>query len=198
MGGTYTDSDYRLELTEPETPESFGQHVRSSNLRSVEKRNRILRLRRMGLNHEQIAEALADEDPPIEITPKGVLHAIRRYVEELLAEDVENAEVVRQLEVERLDAMFARVEADVRAGDPHLRQKAIRTQLSIMERRARLLGLDAAQKIEHTGQIEAAAIARPEHVRQIEAEFAGRFDFELPAGEVEELPEQENPESDAA
>lgn len=195
--GTPTDTDYRMEQLIERDPEGYRQHVRQSNLATAERRNKILRLRRMGLAVEQIAEALAQEDPPIEMAPHSVGLVIAKYVADLRAEDYENAEVIRQLEVERLDRMFARLEEDVRGGDATLKQRAIRTQLQVMERRARLLGLDAPQKLEHSGTIDAAGIASPDHVRQVEAEFTGRFDFELPAGEVEELPDIQNPESDA-
>lgn len=178
--------------------ESYRAHIRGSKLLAYERRHRILARRRAGLSLEQIAEGEHQEDPPHKITIQGVARVIREYVADLLAEDIENAEVVRQLELERLDRMFARLEADLeQAPNARARQGVIRTQLSVMERRAKLMGLDSALQVEHTGLIEAAAIANPEHVKQVEAEFAERF--ELPAGETTELPERgENPESDAA
>lgn len=179
------ETDYQV----PE-PESFAQHVRQSNLARVERRNRIIRLRRMGLTPEQISMALADPEdpdtPPIEMTPSGVRSAIRAYVDELRQEDLENVEVVRQLEVERLDRMHARLEEDVRAKDSKTRHRAIGLQLRVMERRARLSGLDAPTEHRIKGQVDVVAVADPEHVKQIDSEFRGRFDYELPAGDVTE------------
>lgn len=188
------EADYLIDAP----AESFRGHIRGSRILAYERRHRILARRRAGLSLEQIAQAEAQEDPPHKITARGVSKVIREYVADLLAEDTENAEVVRQLELERLDRMFARLEADLeQATNPRARQGVIRTQLSVMERRAKLMGLDSALQVEHSGLIEAAAIANPEHVKQVEAEFHRRF--ELPAGEATELPDPgENPEADAA
>lgn len=181
-----THIDYLIDRPQ----ESYRAVVRGSRLLVHERRHRILARRRAGLSHEQIAEAEALEDPPHRTSAQKVGKIIRDYVAELLAEDAETAEVVRQLELERLDQMFARLEADLEAApNSRARQAVIRTQLSVMERRAKLMGLDAALQVEHTGVIEAAAIANPEHVKAIEAEFAERF--QLPAGSDDELPDDE-------
>lgn len=191
------ETDYQL----PE-PETFGQRVRQKNLARVERRNRIIRLRRMGLTPEQISAALADPDdpdtPPIEITPNGVRSAIRAYVDELRAEDLENVEVVRQLEVERLDRMHARLEEDVRAKDSRTRHRAIGLQLKVMERRAKMLGVDAPQEHRIKGQVDVVAVADPEHVKRVDSEFRERFDYELPAGDVSEEPIIDEPDRAAA
>jgi hypothetical protein len=76
----------------------------------------------------------------------------RRKTIALLAADV------IEIELDRLDAMHFALRTKIAEGDT----QAINAALAVMARRAKLLGLDAAEKIEHTGtptRTEAAAIA---------------------------------------
>ena len=59
----------------------------------------------------------------------------------------EPADEVRDLEVARLDAMLLPLWRRVQQGD----ERAVDRALKIMERRARLLGLDAPSKSEQSG-----------------------------------------------
>jgi hypothetical protein len=64
-----------------------------------------------------------------------------------------------EIESERLDAMQHALKGKIESGDT----QAINTALSVMARRAKMLGLDQPDKIAHTGSpsaIEAAAIAK--------------------------------------
>jgi hypothetical protein len=56
---------------------------------------------------------------------------------------------VRDLELQRLDALYLKAWEAVEEGD----LPSIDRCLRIMERRAKLLGLDAAEKIEHSGTL---------------------------------------------
>jgi hypothetical protein len=61
----------------------------------------------------------------------------------------EEAVHVRDLELQRLDALYLVAYAEVEDGNI----PAIDRCLRIMERRAKLLGLDAAEKVEHSGDL---------------------------------------------
>jgi DNA-binding transcriptional MerR regulator len=166
--------------------------IRANSLESVERRHRVLKLRRQGFTSEQIAEILSkggDDGPPIEISPRGVRHQLRNYMESLRGEDAETVEILRQLDSERLEAMFKRLEIDARDEDPAVRRQAMLAQLRVLERHAKLHGLDAPQKLEVGGAVDHNLIASPEHVRAVDASFAERHGnqvLELPAGDVSE------------
>jgi hypothetical protein len=57
------------------------------------------------------------------------------------------AERVRELELERWDRLILGLWPKARAGD----EKAVRAVVAVMERRAKLLGLDAPTTLEHRG-----------------------------------------------
>lgn len=102
-----------------------------------EAKAKALKLRRAGATYADIAKQLDLSSPA---------HAYE-YVKETLLEMVkEPAQEVLQLELERLDAMLLHLQPKIATGDT----KAISTALTIMERRARYLGLDAPAKQETT------------------------------------------------
>lgn len=72
---------------------------------------------------------------------------VHRVLDELAEKTRETAIEVRDLELHRLDTMLASVWSSVCRGDT----QSVTTALRISERRARLLGLDAATKAEVTG-----------------------------------------------
>ncbi|MDP7720757.1 hypothetical protein [Mycobacterium sp. TY814] len=93
-----------------------------------------LELRTSGLTYAAIAAELkySDESGP------------RKAVDRLLSRiECEGAEELRQLEGQRLDAMQRAIWPKACSGD----MDAIRTALSIMGRRAKLLGLDAPTRV---------------------------------------------------
>jgi hypothetical protein len=61
----------------------------------------------------------------------------------------EEAEHVRALELQRLDALYLKAWEAVEEGDLPSIDRCLRVQ----ERRAKLLGLDAAEKVEHSGDL---------------------------------------------
>lgn len=194
MGDAQTD--YLVEDEEVNGPaETFGQVVRATDLQRIERRNRILALRRDGFTYDAISLTLAqggDGKEPFEITPSGVGAAIRSYVADLAGEDRESATELRAIDNERLERMFKRLELDARSTDPKTREKAIAQQLRILERHAKLNGLDAPTVHRHEGTVAVETLANPDHVAKVDAEFKERFgkaDFELPPGDVEDLPD---------
>jgi DNA-binding CsgD family transcriptional regulator len=98
---------------------------------TAERRVRALELRRAGATYQSIADVLG-------ISRQGAWKLVTDTVATWNEEAAEEAQVVRILELERLDRMQMglwprAVEGDVRA---------VETVLKIMERRARYMGLD--------------------------------------------------------
>jgi hypothetical protein len=105
-------------------------------MESVETQRQALEYRLMGLTYQQIAEKL-------EITDSGAHYSVEAALRRTLQEP---ADELRQLELRRLDAMFIPVYGNAVRGD----LAAITAAINIMNRRARLVGLDAPEKRENT------------------------------------------------
>lgn len=192
MGAHTAESDYRAEIEAPPEAESFGQMVRADNLQRVERRNRILRLRRLGFTYDQTSEALAkgeDGGEPFEISPGSCSRIVNAYIEELTEEDAETVETLRQITHERLERMFKRLETDTHAADPKVRVAAFREQQRVLERMAKLHGLDAPQVHRHEGDVSHHVVADSEGVGKVEDSFARRHGrvLELPAPHAREV-----------
>ena len=91
-----------------------------------------------GATYQAIAEQLGYANA------KGAHKAVASAMKLTLCEP---AEELRELEVARLDAMLLALWRRVQSGD----EKAIDRALKIAERRAKLLGLDAPQRLEQAG-----------------------------------------------
>ena len=98
-----------------------------------------LHRRKCGWTYDRIGEALG-------ITQQAAMACVRRALEKVAAECSEKAEEVRQLELDRLDAMLMGLWSKAEEGDP----AAVDRVLRIQERRAKYLGLDVAQKLDVT------------------------------------------------
>jgi hypothetical protein len=105
------------------------------------KEGQALELRLYGANYQGIADQLGYADAA------GAYKAVIRALERVVTEP---AKEVLQLELDRLDRMLGSVLGQAVSG--HL--GSIDRVLRIMERRDKLLGLETAQKIEHTGEVE--------------------------------------------
>lgn len=108
-----------------------------SRLQAAENQRQALTLRTEGRSFEYIAAKLGYKGP------SGAYQAVMRGLKRTLQEP---ADELRQLETERLDVMQAALWPSVQSGDPQAVDKA----LKVMERRAKLLGLDAPTKIAPT------------------------------------------------
>lgn len=95
---------------------------------------KALELRKAGVSYQRIAETLGYKDA------SGAWRAVKSALKKTLQEP---AAELRTLEVERLDAMLSAIWASVKQGQYGAQDRA----LKIMERRAKLLGLDAPVKI---------------------------------------------------
>jgi len=121
----------------------YGRTRKSKSLRStpkavklVELERKALELRKAGLTYEHIAKEL-------EMSKTGVWKAVQRG---LAKYTIEPAQDLIKLETSRLDAMQAAMWRHARRGN----LKAVDRTLRVMERRSRLLGLDAAVEVKHT------------------------------------------------
>lgn len=114
-------------------------------LEAKEKQRQALELRKAGATYEVIARQLGYA------APVGAEHAVKAALKTLLQEP---AEEVRKLELERLDALLIKMYSDATRGN----QGAVDRVLRIMERRARLLGLDAPVKQDVTSDGKALRI----------------------------------------
>lgn len=114
--------------------------------RRIEAKERALKaleLRKKGVRYEQIAQQLGYSN-------RGNAHkAVMKELELLAKECREEAEQVRDLELQRLDDLYVVAAKRVAAGS----ETAIDRCLRIMERRAKYLGLDAAEKVDVSGDI---------------------------------------------
>lgn len=95
----------------------------------LEKEAEVLKLRRGGLTFDMIAERVGYKDP------SGAHAAYVRACKRIIASDVEE---LRKVEADRLDMAQAALWSKVLQGDV----PAVNSFLRIMERRAKLFGLD--------------------------------------------------------
>ena len=108
-------------------------------LNATEKRLDALTLRRRGSTFREIADKLGCSRAMVH---KYVAGALREYA----AANKEETEVYRALEADRLDALHAAIWPKAMNGD----MRAVDRVLRIMERRAKLFGLDAPTKVAAT------------------------------------------------
>jgi len=151
--------------------------TKAVNIRRRDREEQALALRRTGMSYQRIADQLGVSKQ----AAHGMLKALFAESARELAED---ANEVRQLEVERLDVLLegiwhrATVEAE---------EKAIETCLRIMARRSALLGLDAPKRQELTGAGGAPieiADARKE-IHDVVARLSAAIEAEGNSGEPE-------------
>ena len=130
-------------------------------LRAREREVRAFQLRLAGATYSQIADDLG-------ISLGGAHKIIMRVLQRLETTAEETAEVVRRLEVERLDRMLLGLWPQAAKGG----QGAVDRVLRIMERRAKLLGLDKPARQEISGPdggpLDLSHLSDEELIREIE------------------------------
>jgi hypothetical protein len=110
----------------------------ANQIASHERKLQALELRKAGATFQQIADQLGYR------SASGAFNAVKAALKATLREP---ADELRELELTRLDAMLLPLWRRVQSGD----EKAVDRVLRIMERRARLLGLDAPTRGEISG-----------------------------------------------
>ena len=101
----------------------------------IAREQEVVKLRRGGLTWDLIAERVGYSNP------SGAYRAYQKALERVVAEDVT---AIRQIETERLDLAQSAIWGKVLQGD----NPSIANLLRIMERRAKLLGLDQPTRIQ--------------------------------------------------
>ena len=114
---------------------NMGNSNQQRKVNANERQRQALELRKGGVDYATIAQHLGYKDQ------SGAWRAVNRALTATLQEP---ADELRKLEVERLDAMYLAVATGIRNGNLGAIDRGIR----IMERRAKLLGLDAPIKTE--------------------------------------------------
>lgn len=104
----------------------------------IDKEKRVLELRRGGLTFDLIAERVGYA------SASGAHKAFKSACRRIVVEDVD---AIRNTEIDRLDIAQAAIWSDVINGaDAQIRARAVLALIKIMERRAKLLGLDMPVK----------------------------------------------------
>jgi hypothetical protein len=112
-------------------------HIR---IAQAEGKHDALELRKRGWAYREIGEHFGITTAAAHLRVKTALAECRKQTEEL-------ADDVREIELQRLDRSLKALELAIESGDA----RAIDTSIRLAERRARLLGLDTAQKHELSG-----------------------------------------------
>lgn len=106
----------------------------------AERRVKAFDLRKKGKNYREIAKELS-------VSPATIVLDVKAVMKELQKDQLREAADYKALELDRLETLQAVMWNDAENGD----QGAVDRVLRIMERRAKLLGLDAPTKTELSG-----------------------------------------------
>lgn len=118
-----------------------GTKATSRKISAVERHARALELRKLGLTYQQIADQLGYAGN--QGAYKAIQAALRKTIQE-------PADELRQVECLRLDLLLKENLRGLLTEDVYKRARATEVCLGIMDRRAKLLGLDAPKKVEDT------------------------------------------------
>ena len=113
------------------------------------RRLQALELRKQGYSYRTIADTIG-------VNVSTAYYDVQESLKILRELEMEKAEDVRGIEMERLDRLLLACWERAIDGD----DKSVRACLSIMERRAKLMGLDAPTRNEHTGEVTFVELAR--------------------------------------
>lgn len=125
----------------------------TDKVNTVELRSRVLSLVRKGATAEQVSQTLAAGDPdngiaPVELSTESVGRMVKRYLDRVHETDALTLEQLRTLENERLDHLWLEMQRSLKNADGSLNLKIVDRLTRLSERRARMNGLDAAQRHE--------------------------------------------------
>lgn len=128
-------------MTEPQKKKNrkppVRERTRPVDIERAEDRLKAVELRKRGASYDQIGKAIG-------VTKVTAFRYVKQYLAELRESVLDSQQDLILLEMQRLDAMFMEAFSQVKkAGD----LKAIDACLKVMERRAKLLGIDAATMI---------------------------------------------------
>lgn len=110
-----------------------------THILTQEKKRRAVELRKFGLTFIQIGAELG-------VTAQTAHHYVKTALEELPSE---NADQLRMIQMERLNAMLVALWPKAQAGD----ERSIDTGLRVMDKMDRLMGTESPQQVVHTGAV---------------------------------------------
>lgn len=139
-------------MTEPRSaPHGGARRTTAAKLNARQKEKIALDLRLAGATFEQISDHVPNKDTGEKLYSNRS-NAWKAVDRALKAIPKESAIAVKDLELQRLDAMYVAVWPAVRRGDTF----AIDRALAIMNRRARYLGLDEQLEDDNTESVKSA------------------------------------------
>tara|TARA_R100000654_G_scaffold71534_1_gene102584 strand:- start:25645 stop:26124 length:480 start_codon:yes stop_codon:yes gene_type:complete len=137
----------------------------------------VLKLRKMGLDAQQISGEL---DMPLDRVKNIISNALKALAKEMKGQ----AEQIRSLELTRLDELQTAIWADCMDG----KLTAIDRVLKIMERRSKLVGLDAPDRL------DIKADMKLEHMKEAKERLMSKILDMVPQEEEEVVAELPAPE----
>lgn len=147
---------------------------------AIIRRQSVLELRLTGLSLRQIATRLTVDHGTVS---RDIQHALKESAER----GAHLTETYKQLELSRLDALLATVHGAMDLAEtPGLTLQAVDRALRISERRAKLLGLDAPDPVQHMDHAVAIAM-------RVIHEEAPRVIIEPPPDRAIERPDVQAP-----
>lgn len=117
-----------------------------NRIQALERARQALSLRREGKRYDEIGEALG-------ITASGAWRLVQRAYRRAQKQNDSEVEFQRKLDLERCDVAISALWPNVLAG----KYGAIERLMQVLERRAKLLGLDAPVKVDIEHRIRAIA-----------------------------------------
>jgi len=121
--------------------------IASENFTVLKRRKKALEFRLLGLSYEQIymqmLEELGEDELPPSYSASNAYNDVKWCLNEVKREMQETAKEVVIIELTRLDALYMTMYNLAMAGDV----RAVDKCLKIMERRAKLLGLDKPSQV---------------------------------------------------
>jgi len=135
------------------TPDSVAAIARQQTASTAAVRHSIIQLAVKGLDAYSIALRLANRPEesggPVLKTEGEIERIIDDFLERTAKDDAETVKKLRAIENKRLDFLMERLEDALEDGKP----SAVKAALAIVDRRAKLNGLDAPRRVEHSGNI---------------------------------------------
>lgn len=116
-----------------------GKKSEARQINIEERRQQALDFRKAGYSYRDIGARL-------EVSHEQARRDVEAALAALVADTKDSAEQLRQLELERLDMLTKALEPMAAVGNPG----AVNSFLRVMERRAKLLGLDKPQAVDVT------------------------------------------------
>ena len=109
------------------------------NVKAAEKAHKAFEMRKAGATYKQIGAALG-------FSPQYAYECITKNLGKMRKDMEQTIEDVREMELERLDGLLLGQWPRAKGGD----SQAANTVVRIMERRSKVMGLDAPAKIDAT------------------------------------------------